>query len=552
MIRKLIALAIAGIISASFATVDPLTYAPIFDADINTGDSIVWEPTDAGGAPIYRALQEQVFVDSGAALVIKPGCYIFGVNGPLQRRAGALVVARGGRLYAEGTKENPIVFTTIGDEPNDPFDIGPGAKGLWGGVVMMGKAPISNPNDSGTFAGMHIMEGIDKNDHRAYYGGTNPADFSGIVKYVSIRHGGSALVSAEEVNALTMGGIGSATQIDYVEAFANSDDAFEWFGGNVKATHLVAAFCQDDHFDYDEGWQGGGQYWFSIHQEYEGDRAGEHDGNQSGDTYYSIPTIANVTYIGSGINASNTKNRPGILFRDNAGGHYYNAIVTNFPGSPLLNDVDGLPWSNSDLTVKNSIFGGNGGSMNTTDATYIFATETTNKSSDPQIRQVASVIGQKQLDPRAKSGSPVYSGYATSIPTTHPDAFDTPAYMGAFGENDLWIEEWTALDEMDILSGFLSLSPQTSNITQGQAFDLTLILTKSGVSVPSGSIVVNGFDATSLLLPSLIIEPIPNVGLGFRFPLTGAGLGAGKKNIVATLNLSDGTTVTDEAVIDVQ
>ena len=202
-----------------------------------------------------------IFVNPNATLEIQPGTVIKG-RGQSEitnnDAASALIVRRDGNIEAAGTASDPIIFTSTQDDLSDPSDLGPSNRGLWGGLIVLGKAPISEPQSP-------QIEGIPDSEN-ALFGGDDLADNSGTLQYISIRHGGFSIsgVSGDEINGLTLGGIGSGTTIDHIEVFANVDDGFEAFGGTVHATHLVAAFCGDDAFDWDTGFRGTGQFWFAV------------------------------------------------------------------------------------------------------------------------------------------------------------------------------------------------------------------------------------------------------------------------------------------------
>ncbi len=319
MFRSILAILIVLTVAASAFSQAGRPVVPVHDDSIKTGINYWYSDT------VYN-LKEFVFVEDGEVLIIEPGTVVKGDPG-LSSDASALIVARGGRLYAEGTPTQPIIFTSILDDVNNPYDIpldtafGVG-RGLWGGVILLGRAYI---NAAGCeFA----IEGIPPEETRGLYGGEDDDDNSGVLKYVSIRHGGSEIGAANEINGLTMGGVGRGTTISHVEVFYNYDDGFEWFGGSVNCTHLVAAFCGDDAFDYDEGWRGGGQFWFAIHREDSGDRSGEHDGgnNPVDGLPWATPLISNATYFGRG--AVNGGQRC-FEIRDNASTAYYNSIFTD-------------------------------------------------------------------------------------------------------------------------------------------------------------------------------------------------------------------------------
>ncbi len=205
----------------------------------------------------------RITVEAGATLTIEPGTIIKGQAGT-GANATALLVARGGKLMAEGTATKPIIFTSVADElsiadiaagnfasPN----LGSDVNGLWGGVIVLGKAPISASNSSGDVSEVQI-EGIPTSDPNGLYGGTDAADNSGVIKYISIRHGGANIGNGNEINGLTLGGVGSGTVIENIEVVANQDDGIEWFGGTVNVSNVVVWNVGDDGIDTDQAWSG--------------------------------------------------------------------------------------------------------------------------------------------------------------------------------------------------------------------------------------------------------------------------------------------------------
>lgn len=211
---------------------------------------------------IYQ-LAGRITVTAGATLTIEPGTIVKGEAGT-GANATALLVARGGKLIANGTATSPIIFTSVADEI-DYADLSAGnfaspnleptVNGLWGGVIILGKAPISASNDVGDVSEVQI-EGIPTSDSNGLYGGNDPADNSGTLRYISIRHGGTNIGAGNEINGLTLGGVGSGTIIENVEVVANQDDGIEWFGGTVSVTNAVVWNCGDDAIDTDQAWSG--------------------------------------------------------------------------------------------------------------------------------------------------------------------------------------------------------------------------------------------------------------------------------------------------------
>ncbi len=291
-----------------------------------------------------------VFVNDGDVLTIEPGTVIKGKSGS-GADASALVVARGGQIQANGTADAPIVFTFEADalDGSTPYNV----RGQWGGVIILGQATLnSSPGET-------QIEGIPDTESRGLYGGTNDEDNSGSMTYVSIRHGGTDIGAGNEINGLTLGGVGAGTTLDYIEVISNADDGVEFFGGTASIKHVVTAFCGDDSFDYDEGWRGYGQFWCTVQEEGEGDRGGEHDGGTDPEDGmpYAHPIIYNATYIGRGASAG----KRALTLRDNAGGEYHNSIFYNWgKGIDIENLASGedayARFENNEVAFAGNIF----------------------------------------------------------------------------------------------------------------------------------------------------------------------------------------------------
>ncbi|MGD8922584.1 MAG: T9SS C-terminal target domain-containing protein, partial [Candidatus Zixiibacteriota bacterium] len=409
-----------------------------------------------------------VFVENGEVLTIEPGT-IVKANPGQGVDASALIVARGGKIIADGSASAPIIFTSALDDLDDPNDIpyGDDGRGLWGGLIVLGYADINTSDSVGNVEGL-------PGEPRTTYGGTNNEDSSGVLRYVSVRHGGSVFGDADEINGITMGAVGSKTVVDYVEVFQNIDDGIEFFGGTVNIKHFLVAFCGDDAFDIDEGYSGAGQFLFSIQDGIDGDCGGEHDGGTTPEdgTPYATNVFSNVTYLGAGLTPSVAgKNPQAFNLRDNWGGAYYNSIFHEHAGFGLaIEDLASGEDSRhrlevGDLMFQNNCWGrfaagytpaalANGQSWTQT----IFTTVARdNWIVDPGIS--CSRLPDGHNDPRPK--------YAASLPNwTNPAAYNPPAkpnygsnfasffeqvnYIGAF-DPDLpldqsWAAGWTAFD----------------------------------------------------------------------------------------------------------
>lgn len=213
----------------------------------NIDENATWTPEN-----VYY-LNGRISVVGGATLTIEPGTVIKAAGGS-GAFASALIVSRTGMIDAEGTEANPIIFTTADDEIEpgevESPNLEPTTNGRWGGVIILGNAPISAATSPAQ------IEGIPTSDENGLYGGDDDAHSSGTFRYVSIRHGGTNIGSGNEINGLTLGGVGTGTTIDHVEVVANQDDGIEWFGGTVEVSDVLIWNCGDDGLDTDQDWVG--------------------------------------------------------------------------------------------------------------------------------------------------------------------------------------------------------------------------------------------------------------------------------------------------------
>lgn len=280
-----------------------------------------------------------VVVPEGKTLTIEAGTTIVGDKGTL----GTLVIQRGGKIIAEGTADKPIVFTSA-------LPVGNRSAGDWGGVVVLGKAPI---NEAG---GEAEIEGF--TDPQTYGGGASPDpnDSSGSLKYVRIEFAGIEIAPDNEINGLTLGGVGKGTKIDFVQVKNALDDCFEFFGGTVDAKHLVCYNNQDDGLDFDSGYTGSIQFYFHRSDPTIADDANgfecDNDADDPGVTPVTNPTISNVTLCGP--NSDPAKQQYGFLFRRGFHANIMNAFVTGFEAG-----VDFRNTPDTAVTLSHSVFIGN-------------------------------------------------------------------------------------------------------------------------------------------------------------------------------------------------
>ena len=203
-------------------------------------------------------LKGRVSVVDGVTLTIPAGTIIKAAAGT-GADASTLIIARGAKIIADGTADAPIVMTSISDNievggtyPSNGPSLNVDTRGLWGGLLILGNAPCSF---SGDVTELQI-EGIPTSDINGLYGGTDTTDDSGSVQYLSIRHGGAEIGEGNEINGLTLGGVGSGTTINHIEVLGNVDDGIEFFGGTVNASNLLVWGQGDDAIDIDQAYAG--------------------------------------------------------------------------------------------------------------------------------------------------------------------------------------------------------------------------------------------------------------------------------------------------------
>lgn len=290
-------------------------------------------------------LNQKVVVDSEATLNIEAGTIIKGTAGQ-GSLASALVIARGGMINANGTENAPIIFTSVSDNieigQSSGTNLGPNVQGLWGGVLILGNAPCSFSGDVSELQ----IEGIPADDTFGLYGGNNPNDNSGSFTYVSIRHGGAVIGADNEINGLTLGGVGDNTIINNVEVVANSDDGIEFFGGTVNANNLLIWASGDDGIDIDQAYSGTISNSVVILGD-NSDHALEIDGPEG--SLFDSFILNNITLIGNEI----TENGEYADYRSNAMGSTNNIYAYGFKSNSdveIDNDGVAINYNNGDLS----------------------------------------------------------------------------------------------------------------------------------------------------------------------------------------------------------
>ena len=400
--------------SCTYATPPPPTSNIITITDNGSGTGTATWTNDN----IYL-LDGFVFVNTGQTLTIQPGTVIKGKPGT-GANASALIVTQGGMISACGTASQPIIFTFEADPLDGSVPLT--TTGQWGGLMVLGNAILN------TVPATQNIEGIPTSEPRGAYGGTNDADNSGSLCYISIRHGGTDIGAGNEINGLTLGGVGTGTSIHHIEVVANADDGIEFFGGAPNLKHILVSNVLDDSFDYDQGFRGKGQFWVAI-ENANSDRGGEHDGGTSPEdgTPYATPVIYNSTYIGNGISRA-------LTFRDNAGGEYHNSVFHDFGKGIDIEDLASGEDSKARLDAGDLKFAGivlsNIGSNNIVDNN---AVDLSGHASITNVSTTAAGITAANPVPGSSLGTGIASGDSW---------YDNVTYIGAFDGTN-WAQGWT-------------------------------------------------------------------------------------------------------------
>jgi hypothetical protein len=306
-------------------------------------------------------LRGLVYVTNGAILTIEPGTKIVGETG----KNGGLIITRSSKIIADGTVDKPIIFTSEAATPK---------RGDWAGVVLLGNAP-TNASFNGTQGVGEVDGGVNNSDGLGLYGtptsqSQNPADNSGILRYVRIEYAGYAFLPDKEINGLTFGGVGSQTVVDNVQVSYANDDSFEWFGGTVNCTHLISFRTLDDDFDTDNGFSGKVQFGISLRDSSVADisnsEAFESDNDANGSTLTpkTSAIFSNMTVMGPKATLGNTGNSYfvwGAQIRRNSSMSLFNSIIMGYPNGLFIDAQKGTPTDlniPATLLVQNTIIAG--------------------------------------------------------------------------------------------------------------------------------------------------------------------------------------------------
>ena len=391
-----------------------------------------------------------VYVKSGATLTIEAGSVIKGISVASGERAASLIIEPGAKIIAEGTVDKPIVFTS---------DKEPGKRvtGDWGGLIICGNARVNRTNQP-------TIEG----GPGTHYGNTTSDEFngesSGKLKYVRIEFAGYPLEPDKEINGLTFGGVGSGTEVEFVQVSYSNDDSYEWFGGTVNAKHLIAYKGWDDDFDTDYGYTGKLQFLLSVRDKDIADTSdsngfeSDNDGDGSTNTPFTKPVFSNVTLIGpfygkvsdrtqaeveaktadAANGAKAGKYQAAMHLRRNSSLNVYNSVFTGWPYGLRATDKKGQ--ANDGIAIENVIFAGMWKNFYEDEkVSENFFNRAGNNTVLENTRQIIAKDGDySSVVADAVKGAD-FSKLADSF-------FEKVTYKGAFDGTNDWTEGWTNWD----------------------------------------------------------------------------------------------------------
>lgn len=475
-----------------------------------------------------------VYVKSSATLTIPAGTVIYGDKAT----TGTLIIERGAKLNANGTASQPIIFTSR-------IPAGQRGPGDWGGIILLGKGRINTVSGADTAA----IEGLPVSVQPAYYGGNDDNDNSGVIRYVRIEFSGINLtgVSGNEINGLTMGGVGRGTTIEYVQVSYCGDDSFEWFGGTVNCKYLVSYKGVDDDFDMDNGFRGRLQFLLGIRDSNIADVSGSHgfevDNNANSPVNYNNPRtqaiISNATIIGPKRDTNSVVNpnfKRAMHLRRNMLNSFYNTIYMGYPDAILFDGSGvGAACLGDTIQIRNCIFAGNPGGFKSTNAGANFnATTWINTASfantvyalNSQV-QLTNPYGFENGNWLPLTGSPALTGANFSYPNLSDPFFTVVSYKGAFG-NTNWIQDWTQLDPVNYTIGINLISsevPSSYSLMQNYPNPFNPVTKINFSLIKSGYINLTIFDINGKEIASLINQ---NLNLGtYSYDFDGSMLNSG-------------------------
>ena len=390
-------------------------------------DTEISEDTVWSNDTIYR-IRHQVFVNSGATLIIEPGTLILASG-----QNAVIVIEKGAKIMAHGTKELPIVMTC-------DADVGQRDSGCWAGLIMLGDAPMTR--------GEGRAEGVLPED-RPVYGGNDPEDSSGVLRYVRVEFAGVDFNPETQPNAFGFHGVGSGTVIDHIQAHEGQDDGIEFFGGSADCMYCVSSGSRDDSLDWAFGWSGTAQYVY-IQQDPDGDNGIEADNDSQGFDRMprSSPLLFNVTMLGGLVaDPSSAHGGDGMRLRRGTAINARNLILVGFGGDALdVRDNSPALFTTGTSSIQNAIIVGNGGASDGDQFSGLAAGQI---DASFQVPLLVNTRYEGNPDPRPEVGSEALMVGAAATPPGAMNLDTSAQFVGAFGAEN-WLEEWTFFgDEID-------------------------------------------------------------------------------------------------------
>ncbi|WP_188150722.1 hypothetical protein [Teredinibacter waterburyi] len=437
--------------------------------------------------------------DAGVTLTIEPGVHVKAFE------SAKFIVTRGSKLDADGTAALPITFSSL----DDNYD----GEGEWGGVVVQGFAPQYGKGNTGACFGDGTTCNVDGEggDDIGVYGGNIVDDNSGTIRYVRIAEGGLIASADNEVNGLTLQGVGSDTVVEYVQVHGNQDDGIEWFGGTVNVKHVVLTNNDDDDIDFDEGYVGNIQYALVVKNQTKAAPTGKNDPRgieaNSSDADYVPQTnavLSNITVIGGSVNNapdSSEGEQPGMRLRGSLTVNIVNSVVEGFDKACIRiddSDIDGsgagTEMENSNVTLTNVLGDCEGGYYQ-------------KRAADAENNATATTVTFDAAYAINEASAQLDSVVAVTAVGSSSFTFDSTDYVGAVAPGtdaaDAWWAGWTlpgtlteAETETPAAADFVSCDGDVCTINGNITTDYTLV---NGVEWRlSGTIAVGNGNTTTL------------------------------------------------------
>jgi len=385
----------------------------------------------------YYVLRGAVFVEEGATLNIAAGTRVIGESGSV----GTLIVRRGGRLNAIGTRTAPVVFTS--DQA-----VGGRARGDWGGIILNGRAPVN----------IEGGEGVGEAD-TGVYGGNQPNDNSGTMRYVRVEFAGVEFSPDNELNGIAFQGVGNGGSYEFIQVHMNRDDALEWFGGTADIKYAVTSNAADDSFDWTFGWSGRAQFIAITQRGDDADNGIEADNNEFNNNLLprSNPQIYNITMCGDPDRNEGGESPRGANFRRGTAFTFRNFLVTGFKstGLQISDTATSAQVDNGTTQMGAGVAWGMPTNMHASVMTYINsgrfpAITAAATTTDAQVGISAANCSNHENPNFQPTGvATLAGGQVAPIQPPNDGFFEAVTYIGAVppAPADNWMTGWTSFPQ---------------------------------------------------------------------------------------------------------